>query len=198
MAWILASASPRRQELLRVIMKDFEVIPTHVDEDIHENWPIEVIAENLAQIKGEALASQDSHSHDFIISADTVVRTQAEVLGKPSSPEDAISMLTLLSNQVHIVETGVCIFEGSQLIHKFTEQTQVEFKDLNEHEIQDYINSNEPFGKAGAYAIQGLGALFVKKINGCYNNVVGLPIFKLNEIIHRQNYERNKQSNALG
>ena len=194
--WILASASPRRQELLSSLMKSFEVIASHCDEIIDPSWPVQTVAENIACQK--ALHISNLHPRAFVLGADTIVRLDNTILGKPKDYNHAQDMLELLSDKNHIVETGVCISQGNQIIHQFTEQTEVFFKSLSLIEIQNYIDTKEPFGKAGSYAIQGQGAFLVRKINGCFNNVVGLPIFTLKEILRTEDYERNKQSQSLG
>lgn len=194
--WILASGSPRRQELLQTLMHDFAIIPADIDENVEPKWAPQNVAENLAVQK--SLAVSQDYPDSLVIGSDTVVRLENEIFGKPQSDDQVRSMLKSLSGQIHIVETGVCISLNSQIQHRFTESTQVFFKELSNSDITEYIESQEPFGKAGAYAIQGLGATFIEKINGCFYNVVGLPIFKLNKILELHNYERNRKSNALG
>ena len=180
--WVLASASPRRQELLKLLMAEFEVIPSDVDESLHAGeLPASMVA-RLARQK--ALAVREVRPSACIVGADTVVVCEGEILGKPVSPEDARRMLGRLGGKTHQVLTGVCLLHVDEL---FVERatTDVTFFDLTEHEIDSYVRSGEPFDKAGAYAIQGLGARFVEKIDGCYFNVVGLPVPRLYQMIKR-------------
>lgn len=191
----LASASPRRKEILSQAGMRFTVFETDVDENIQYNNPKELV-EKLSRKKAtaayEKLIAFYPDETFVIIAADTVVSIHNEVLGKPRSAEEAKSMLEKLSNDVHIVYTGVSVLQiqGSEIIKSvhFTEETKVHFLELDETEIEVYINSKEPMDKAGAYAIQGKGAKFIKSIEGNYHNVVGLPVssllskFKANEI----------------
>lgn len=174
---ILASASPRRKELLHLIFNSFEIVPSDTEEIIPENLDVFRVAEYLAKLKAEDVAI--SHKNDLVIGADTCVIVDNKILGKPQSKEDARNMITMLSGRTHYVVTGCCITKNGKS-KTFSEITEVEFLNLNEKEIDDYINTNEPYDKAGAYGIQGKGALLVKKINGDYFNVVGLPVAKLN------------------
>jgi septum formation protein len=194
--WILASASPRRKELLRTLIQNFEVVPADMDEIIDPHWDPQKVAINLAIQKSLAVSQQ--YTDAIIIGADTVVRIDHHIYGKPQDEAEAYQMLKSLSGRVHNVETGVGISLNSEIRYQFTETTQVFFKALSEDDITHYIASQEPFGKAGSYAIQGLGATFIEKINGCFYNVVGLPIFKLNKTLEFHKYERNRKSNALG
>ncbi|WDC83862.1 Maf family protein [Caloramator sp. mosi_1] len=179
---ILASSSPRRIEILKNLNLQFEVIPSDFKEEINLNNPIELV-KNFAYNK--ALDVKDKIKEEaLIIAADTVVYKDGKVLGKPSDEEDAYNMLKLLSGSEHQVYTGVCVFYNNDYIVDYS-CTNVYFKELSDYEIKKYISTTEPFGKAGAYAIQGFGSLFVEKIEGCYFNVVGLPINKLYDIINR-------------
>ncbi len=173
---ILASASPRRRELMANIGLDFTVKVADVDEVIPQNAkPYEVVM-SLAVQKAQAVAEENPDA--IIIGADTVVALDDEILGKPKSHADAAEMLGNLSGRRHTVYTGVAIIHGEN-IKSFYEATEVEFYLLTENEIDGYVATDEPMDKAGAYGIQGKGALLVKKIDGDYFNVVGLPVAKL-------------------
>jgi septum formation protein len=184
MHYILASASPRRQELLTKIVDNFDVIVSNFDEDsVKFNGDVEDYVKTLAEGKGKDVASQ-AKKDSIIIAADTVVVIDGKILGKPKNADDAYNMLKLLSNKIHRVYSGIAVINTTNNIMKSEAVfTEVKFSELTHEEIINYINSKEPLDKAGAYGIQGLGALFVEKINGCYYNVVGLPLNRLNKII---------------
>jgi septum formation protein len=182
MQWVLASSSPRRQELLKLLIPDFEVVPSDVDESVHAAERPETMVARLAREK--ALAVQGQRPSACIIGADTVVVCEEVILGKPASHEDAGSMLRKLSGKTHQVLTGVCLVYLDSLFAECV-TTDVTFRRLLDAEIEGYVQSGEPLDKAGAYAIQGLGARFVEKINGCYFNVVGLPVSSLYRMIKR-------------
>ena len=173
---ILASKSPRRQELLHHITDDFEVIVSDADEVLPEGISPEEAPVYLSRIKARAVA--DSHPDRIIIGADTVVILDGKVLGKPRDKNDAIRMLRTLSDRIHTVVTGCSIIKGDRIC-SFGDSTRVEFYPLTDREIEDYIASGEPFDKAGAYGIQGKGSLLVKGIEGDFFNVMGLPVGKL-------------------
>lgn len=171
---ILASGSPRRRELLNELGLFFEVITSNVDENINEARPIHYV-EKLAYKKAENIGSL--YPNDVVIGADTIVVHDGNILGKPADEHEARDMLMKLSGKVHEVYTGVCIYNKSNLINRiFYERTLVEFYPIKIDEVNHYILTGEPFDKAGAYGIQGMGKLFVKGIDGDYFNVVGLPI----------------------
>ena len=182
MQWVLASSSPRRQELLKLLIPDFEVVPSDVDESVHAAERPEAMVARLAREK--ALAVQKLRPSACIIGADTVVVCEEEILGKPASTEEARSMLRKLSGKTHQVLTGVCLLHLDVLFVEFA-TTEVTFCRLSGSEIQGYVQSGEPLDKAGAYAIQGLSARFVERINGCYFNVVGLPVSTLYQMMKR-------------
>ena len=173
MLLILASASPRRSELLRNAGIRFSIDPAHVPEEplSHEN-PLSY-AQRLARDKAWAVAVR--HPDSVILGADTVVVVDEHLLEKPRDQADAARMLRLLSGRTHQVITGICVvapeFQGSE-----AEVTEVTFSRLSDSEIADYIASGEPMDKAGAYAIQGMASRWAKRIEGCYFNVVGLPV----------------------
>ena len=173
---ILASASPRRKELLKLIFEEYAVFPSNVEEIVPDDLPAEKHPEFLAELKGEDVASQFPSS--LVISADTVVLCDGDILGKPRDKDSAYKMLSSLSGKIHKVITGCALFyKGKREV--FSVETDVEFYDLFEDEILEYINSDEPYDKAGGYGIQSRGALFVKSISGDYYNVVGFPVAEL-------------------
>lgn len=173
---ILASASPRRKELLSYITEKFECIPADVDETLPENICADESAEYLACIKASHVAA--SHRESVVIGCDTVVVYNGRVFGKPASEEDAEKMLSVLSGNTHRVITGVCICCGEKK-YSFSEVTEVEFFELSEKEIRDYISTGSPMDKAGAYGIQDGALLPARSIKGDYFNVVGLPVGRL-------------------
>lgn len=174
---ILASASPRRQELIKLIFDRVEILPADCDETLPEGIGAREAVEYLSKIKNEASAKL-TDKENLIISADTVVAVDDKILGKPIDKEDARRMISLLSGKVHQVYTGVTISLNGET-RTFSEKTDVEFFNLTENEIEEYISSSEPYDKAGAYGIQGKASLLVKGINGDYYNVVGFPIARL-------------------
>lgn len=173
---ILASASPRRRELLGVITKDFRVLPSDADETLPENISPLCSAEYLSRIKAEALA--EKHPESLIIGADTAVILDNEILGKPKTEAAAFDMLKSLSGKTHTVITGCTLIKGDKST-SFTEVTRVCFYELSDDEIKAYISGGSPFDKAGGYGIQDEGGLFVKGIEGDFYNVIGLPIARL-------------------
>ena len=170
---VLASASPRRQELLRNAGIPFEVQPAHIAEDPLPGEAAKDCAERLARDKALAAASQ--RPHDFILGADTVVVVDGQILGKPADAADAARMLRLLSGSEHQVITGVCLVVNGQP-SVASETTVVTMSELTEKDITDYVASGEPMDKAGAYAIQGIASRWIPRIEGDYSNVVGLPV----------------------
>ncbi len=174
---ILASASPRRQELIKLIFEIVEILPADCDETLPEGIGAREAVEYLSKIKNEASAKL-TEKENLVVSADTVVSVDNEILGKPVDKEDARRMISLLSGKVHQVYTGVTLSLNGKT-KTFSEKTDVEFFDLTENEIEEYISSKEPYDKAGAYGIQGKAGLLVKVINGDYYNVVGFPIARL-------------------
>lgn len=177
---VLASASPRRAQLLKQINLAFTVDPSALSEETNGLSEPDKLVEYLAKLKGKDVAKR--HSSTLVIAADTVVSLAGELLGKPKNPAEAFEMLSKLSNRTHQVFTGVYI---GVVNHKnnisdnftFCERTNVTFSTLTEQEINYYISTGSPMDKAGAYGIQDdLGSLFVKKIDGDYYNVVGFPV----------------------
>ena len=173
--FILASASERRKELLSRIVKDFEVRVSDFDEEsVHVNEDIEEYVKILSEGKAKSVALNYS-SDSIIIGADTIVVIDNKVLGKPKDKNDAFRMLKSLSNNVHRVYSGVTVINNStKVIKSECLYTEVYFSELSDEEIWKYIDTGECLDKAGAYGIQGFGGVFVKSINGCYYNVVGL------------------------
>ncbi len=181
---ILASNSPRRKEILEGVGVTFEVAVSGADEYSDAKDPAKY-AEDIALCKGKAvydeLCARDGKAitdEMLIISADTVVVIDGEILGKPRDRGDAIRMLTALSGNEHEVITAIALHHKGKSIRTH-EITRVFFDNVSHAEIERYADTSEPYDKAGAYAIQGISSKFIKKINGCYFNVVGLPIFKL-------------------
>lgn len=177
--YILASASPRRQELLGKVVEYFKIVVPDVDETI-ENKDVEKIPEILAKRKSSNVF--ENHNDSIIIAADTIVVSDGKVLGKPKNREDAINMLKSLSNKTHEVITGCCVMSNEKE-KSFSMITKVKFKDLSDQEIEEYVNTGEPLDKAGAYGYQGKGYFLVESICGDFYNVVGLPIAKLREVL---------------
>ena len=180
---VLASASPRRSALLSQIGLTFEVRPSDIVEpphNIHSNNPASEVTQKLALLKAAAVAQ---HFDDaLIIGADTLVSLDGELLGKPTDDADAFKMLTRLSGTCHEVVTGIALIDArTEREIVWSETTQVYFRELHGTEIDAYIASGEASDKAGAYGIQGRGAVFVRRIEGCYFNVVGLPLASLVE-----------------
>jgi septum formation protein len=182
---ILASKSPRRRCLLRQAGLDFEVLPSSIDESsIHMEDP-ETYVRVLAECKAREISERFPDA--WVIGADTVVVIDGTILGKPGSRAQAHSMLMQLSGRTHQVLTGYCIrCEDANRSVSETVCTDVHFKSLSADEIDWYIHSGEPFDKAGAYAIQGLGTFLVKGIHGSYTNVVGLPVCEVLEFLIRE------------
>lgn len=177
---ILASASPRRQELMQWVAPGFTVQVANVEEVVPEFLPVTEAPEYLAVMKAQAVALHQPQA--LVIGSDTSVfievSGQLQMLGKPENEQEAAQMLHMLSGRQHVVRTGCCLcYQGRK--HSFTEEASVEFYPLSEQEIQDYIATGEPMDKAGAYGIQGYGSLLVKGIVGDFYTVMGLPVARL-------------------
>ena len=173
---ILASASPRRSELMTLAGFRFDVIRADIDEIVPEKALPQEVVMSLALQKAQAVAKD--HRKSAVVGSDTVVALDGKILGKPRSEKEAAEMLRSLSGRIHKVFTGVAIVCGEK-VTSFFEETEVEFYPLTDQEILDYVATGEPMDKAGAYGIQGRGAVLVKRINGDYFNVMGLPISKV-------------------
>ena len=185
---ILASASPRRQELLKSAGISFEVLPSEVDEGFQEGEPPEEYVARLARRK--AAKAGEKHKNRWVLAADTVVVIDGRILGKPGSRQEAREMLEVLSNREHRVITGFCLLSGdSGKSRAGAVTTRVRFKNLSPREIDWYLGTGEPFDKAGAYAIQGKAAFMVKEIHGSYSNVVGLPLTEVIEALQEMGIE---------
>lgn len=177
MSLILASASPRRRELLSLITTEFKVIPAKGEETADKTLPPDILVQRLASQKAAEVAA--AYPHDTVIGADTLVFLGSEIMGKPADTADAKRMLTMLSGKVHTVITAAAIARNGSVTKVFAEETKVEFFLLTADEIAAYIATGEPMDKAGAYGIQDKGALLVKGITGDYYNVMGLPVGRL-------------------
>lgn len=179
--FILASASPRRRELLKQIGVTFEVMPAKGEEVITKEQPEQAVME-LSRQKAEEIAAGIQDEQVLVLGADTVVAYDGKILGKPKDETDARAMLSMLNGRTHSVFTGVTVIvirNGKSEIHSFYEETKVTMYPMTDAQILYYIQTGEPMDKAGAYGIQGKGAVFIEKINGDYNNVVGLPVAKI-------------------
>ncbi len=179
---ILASQSPRRREILENLGLSFTVITSDADENVDERDPCRLV-ELLSRRKGAAvrdrlLADGQDLSDTLIISSDTVVAIDGEILGKPRDEEDACRMLRLYSGRTHEVVSGICLCKG-ETVAVSHEVTLVAFDEMSEAQILDYVRANAPYDKAGAYAIQGAASAYIKGIHGDYFNVVGLPVHRM-------------------
>lgn len=179
---VLASASPRRKELITLISKDVKIYPSNCDESLPPDISVEDAPEFLAIKKASSVAKK--FPLDIVIGSDTSVIIDNTILGKPKDRADAKRMLNLLSGKTHKVITGCAIFKDGKSI-SFSETTLVKFHSLAEEEIENYLDTNEYKDKAGAYGIQGYASLLIEKIDGDYFNVVGLPVSRLNQILKR-------------
>jgi septum formation protein len=185
---VLASASPRRKELLTQAGYEFKVMPANILEERHPNEDPATFVTRLAQEKAQSvhdqLVSGSPEKSHIVLGADTIVVTPEEVLGKPQGKEDAARMLRQLSGRIHQVITGVCLI-SKEKTEIAAETTSVTMRETSNEEIAAYIATGEPMDKAGAYAIQGYAARWIPRIQGCYFNVVGLPIARVAEMLER-------------
>lgn len=198
---ILASASPRRHELLELLGIEHEVIPcknkepkiqnNKLDSKV-ENKTIEELVLKLACSKTLCVAdmlSKEVKGNSIIIGADTIVVLEKEIIGKPKDKSEAIEMLKKLSGKIHEVYTGLCLYDcNKDKLHTAVEKTLVSMLQWEDEEIKAYIESENVLDKAGAYAIQGKGAALIERIEGCFYNVMGLPLSKLSEILKEVNF----------
>ena len=175
MQLILASASPRRRELLSLFGIPFSVRAADIDETMEKEKPA---AREVARVSREKALAVPREKGDVVVAADTIVVCDNQILGKPKDPQDAFRMLKMLSGRDHQVMTGCTVLRG-ETIETFTEITDLHFRNLSDREILKYVESGEPMDKAGAYGIQGGAALFCEKLSGDYYNVVGLPVCRL-------------------
>ena len=182
---ILASASPRRRELLSMLGWDFKVEVSNADENIDKTLQPDLFTQELALLKAADVAKKHANEKNtLVIGADTIVYLDGEILGKPKDNTDAKRMLTAMSGKEHFVYSGICVIDTSTAKAECRcVKTAVKFCTLSERQIDDYVSTGEPLDKAGAYGIQGKAAVLVEGINGDYFNVVGLPLATLNELI---------------
>lgn len=181
MKLLLASKSPRRRQLLSQLGYPVEFVDLDVDEHVPDGTPAAEIAEMLACRKAQAFELSSSHLplSTILVAADTVVVLDDKPLGKPASRQEALDMLHALSGRHHSVYTGVCLRSAERTVH-FTERTDVYFRELTNDEIIHYVDTYRPFDKAGAYGIQEwIGMIGISRIDGCYYNVMGLPLAAL-------------------
>ncbi|HEX3010468.1 MAG TPA: Maf family protein [Syntrophomonadaceae bacterium] len=175
---ILASQSPRRKELLARLGLVFTTIPANIDEEMTSSQYPQTAVQEIAFQKAKYVS--ELVNDGLIISADTVVVWKDNVLGKPADQKNAFEMLKMLSGQEHQVITGLCLWDVASGRYELeSEMTVVHFRRLTDKEIKNYVSTGEPMDKAGAYGIQGLGSMLVDRIEGCYYNVVGLPLTRL-------------------
>ena len=179
MQLILASASPRRKELLGLFGIPFVVRAADIDETMDPSAPAQQEVARVSRLKAQAVPREPE---DVVVAADTIVVCDGKILGKPSDPRQAVEMLTLLSGRDHQVMTGCTVLRGENS-ETFTEVTDLHFRPLSQKEIEAYVQSGEPMDKAGAYGIQGGAALFCEGLNGDYYNVVGLPVCRLHKAL---------------
>ena len=176
---ILGSKSPRRKEIMEMAGYQFDVVVSNADENVSAN-SIEDMSLAIAQKKCDAISKL--YPNDLIITADTIVVIDGKVLEKPKDKEDARRMIHLIQGRMHFVYTSVCV-KYKDKEKNFIEKTKVYVGEMTDQEIKEYINIQEPYDKAGAYAIQGVFGKYISKIDGDYYNVMGLPIYKLNKVI---------------
>lgn len=191
---ILASASPRRSQIVRTLGLNAEVIPSTFDETLEKTafsspgeYAAETALHKAIEVSGRTFGANNEKSADLVIGADTVVELDGFILEKPKDEDDAVRILSTLSGRQHRVFTGVSLVLPSArdptvgkppLVHTFWEETKVEFACLEKETIKTYVKSGDPMDKAGAYGIQGIGGSFVRSITGCFYNVVGFPIHR--------------------
>jgi septum formation protein len=180
---VLASESPRRRELLALLGLPFEAVSHGVEETEDANETPDEMVLRLSKLKALAVSARMRGA--YVIGADTVVDVGGRALQKPLNRRDATCMLNTLNGRSHKVHTGVTLARDSSIVTSLVETTEVVFGDLSEEEILAFVSSGDGDDKAGAYAIQGRGALLVEKIDGCYYNVVGLPVYKLMRLLEK-------------
>ncbi len=180
---ILASASPRREKILNKLNLKFTVVPSKIDESIYDHLPPEEMVKELSLLKAKEVSNLVEDT--LIIAADTIIVNNGKIMGKPQNNKDAIKMLKELRNGKHTVLTGVAVTsipEGKKLT--VIDKTDVYMSDISDEEINKYVATGEPMGKSGSYAVQGLGSIFVERIEGSYYTVMGLPIHKLAKMLN--------------
>lgn len=177
---ILASSSPRRQELLQQLGLDFEIYSPDVDEVVHDGETVEHYVERLAREKAQVVLNK--YTDAIVIAADTSLSLAGQIIGKPASKQHAFSIWSMLSGQWHDVYSGICVASSAQILSTVV-RTQVELQQLSHAEMEKYWATGEPIGKAGAYAIQGIAAQYIPQIRGSYSNVVGLPLHEIAQLL---------------
>lgn len=182
---VLASQSPRRQELLKEISDQFEMVPSSIKELLDLGIRPEENARNIARAKAESIAP--SFPNCWVIGADTLVTLDDEIFGKPDDEKDAERILKRLSGREHIVVTGICVVGPEKSLDKYV-VSKIKIKPLTIQEIKDYIATGEPMDKAGAYAIQGKGGFMVRSFSGSKTNIIGLPIDELKLLLKKTRY----------
>ena len=183
---LLASASPRRKELLENIGLEFDVVPSDVDETLWNDAVPQDFVMTLAERKAEAVA--EGHKDSWILAADTVVVYKEKILGKPADRADAVKMIEMLQGRTHYVVTGVALIKPGGVTLVDCEKTYVKFRNMTHEECEAYVDQGESMDKAGSYAIQGRGSMLVEGIDGCYSNVVGLPVNKVSLMFEKAGY----------
>lgn len=179
---VLASASPRRREILSMVVKDFDVRISNANEDYENDTPLDQIPKILAEKKAKSVPMDKD---EIIIGADTVVVCNGELMGKPRDRDDAIRMLEAFSDTEHLVISGICV-RTSDKIYSESVTSKVYMRRLSRHEIERYVDLDEPYDKAGAYGIQEMAGAFVTRIDGDFYNIVGLPLCRLIEILKNE------------
>ncbi|MGB7434811.1 MAG: Maf family protein [Candidatus Acidiferrum sp.] len=194
MKLILASASPRRAQILRDAGMSFSMLSSAVDETPYPNETPQQLVQRLANAKAELVAAR-AVAPAILVAADTVVVLDGQILGKPRSTDDARRMLQLFSGRTHSVITGVSLVRLPEMDRRqFIDTTLVTFTRLSSEEISRYLTTEEPYDKAGAYAIQGLAGRFIPRIEGCYFNVVGLPLARVVAALHELGWSEDHES----
>lgn len=179
---VLASASPRRKQYLSYLGLPFEVVVPDVDESTVDGETPEQLVMRLSKLKAKAVSQRLSDNEAVIIAADTVVAYKGQVLGKPKNDDDAFNMIKMLQGDTHEVYTGCTILKGDR-ISNFAVSTKVTFASLDDELIRTYVNSGESRDKAGSYALQGIAAMLIQKVEGSVSTVVGLPICEVREVL---------------
>lgn len=183
---VLASNSPRRKQLLQQIGVEFEVIVSNVEEEKYKDGALEEYVKELSYLKAKDIFNKIQDKEKIVIGADTIVAYNGNVLGKPKDKENAYKMLKMLQGNVCEVITGLCVIGNNDKIYNTSDNCKVFIQKMTDEEIWEYINTEEPMDKAGAFAIQGIGAKYITKIEGDYYSAVGLPINKLYNILKEE------------
>ena len=185
---ILASGSPRRKELLKELGFEFEICKPNVDESPLQNELPEHLCKRLSRLKAQHVA--EKFPNELVLAADTIVVIDGEILGKPVNRDDAFRMLKELQGREHEVMTGISLCQSEKII-SYVEHSFVKFASLTDRDIESYISTGESDDKAGAYAVQGKGALLIEYVKGDFYNVVGLPIYKLGQMLQEFGFKYN-------